>query len=139
MLTIRAITVDVAHNVVVAIDKTTSGIAMTAQETTVAVAHGVFVLILSSCVPLSLVIGNVAGVPVGQDTSVGLLRERNGEIVEIRAEDAVGTTFVFLTQSAAVVGIGEVVQISGVVGPLVCEGTEIIDLSAGHGVFVDKV
>ena len=111
MLTIRAITVDIAHHIVVAIDKATSRIAMTAQETTVTVADSVFVLVLPSCVPLSLVVGHIAGVPVGQYTSVGLLRERNGEIVEIRAEDAVSTTFVFLTQSAAVVSIGEVVQI----------------------------
>ena len=112
---------------------------MTAQETTVTVADSVFVLVLSSCVPLSLVVGHIAGVPVGQYTSVGLLRERNGEIVEIRAEDAVGTTFIFLTHSAAVVGIGEVVQISGVVGPLVCESTKIIDLSTRYRILTDKV
>jgi hypothetical protein len=120
-LTIRPITVDIAMDLgfgAVAQGITTSGIAMAAHETTVAVADGVFELARTACDPLLLVVRDVAGVPVAQDTCVGQLT--GALIVKIRAEGAVGTRLVFLASSTAVIGIGPVVVVN-VVAELDCK------------------
>lgn len=136
MLTIRAIAVDIALDLIVAIDITTSRTAMTAHETTVTVTDSVLVLVNTSSVPLFLVVRHVAGVPVSQDTCVALC---TAFIVEIWAESAVGASFLFLAFGTAVVGIGPVVQVGIVVAVLVCKRRHIIDLHTGYRVLVDKV
>jgi hypothetical protein len=131
---IRAITVAIAHDLVVAIDKATSGIAMAAQETTVTVADGVLVVIVTFRFPLSLIIGYVAILPERQNTCVGL------DVVftvEIGTEGAVGATFLLLACGTAVVGVGPVVVVDVVEALLDCKGTHIIDWLTGKGVLAD--
>jgi hypothetical protein len=120
-LTVRAITVDIAVDLgfgAVAQGITTSGIAMTAHETTVAVADGVFELARTTCNPLLLIIGYVASVPVAQDTCVA--QSTGALIMKIRAEGAVGARLVFLACGTAVIGIGPVVVVN-IVAPLDCK------------------
>jgi hypothetical protein len=114
---------------------TTSGLAIAAHETTVAVADGVLEL-ARTCDPLLLVVGNITGVPVAQDTCVGQLT--SALIVKIRAEGTVGARIVFLTCSTAVVGIGPVVVVN-VVAELGCKRAQINDLLTGERVLVDEV